>query len=617
MTTDYSENEKLFLGLDLSTQQLKIIVTDENLLPLKTYHVEFDAEFKDKYKVTKGVVNGDDGEVISPVAMWLDSLNYVFNSMKQDKFPFGKVVGISGSGQQHGSVYWSKQANELLSDLKPNEDLAEQLKDAFSWEYSPNWQDHSTLKEADAFHEAVGKENLAKITGSRAHLRFTGLQIRKFATRSHPEEYAETSRISLVSSFLTSVLIGQVAGLEESDACGMNLYDITKSEYNEELLALGAGVHPKIDGVEKSDPKYQEGIDDLREKLGDITPITYEASGDISKYFVDTYGFNKDVKVYSFTGDNLATILSLPLQPNDCLISLGTSTTVLIITENYQPSSQYHLFKHPTMPESYMGMLCYCNGSLAREKARDEVNKKHGVSDHKSWDKFDEILDNSKNFNHKLGIYFPLGEIIPQAPAQTVRAVLEDGKIVACDMDSHGFTVDDDANAIVESQTLSCRLRAGPMLSNSSDSSSDNESSESTKDLERIYSDLTKKFGDLYTDGKKQSFESLTARPNRCYYVGGASNNPSIIKKMGSIFGPVNGNYKVEIPNACALGGAYKASWSYACEQKGKMISYGEYINKLFDTNDELDQFKVDDRWVEYFEGVGMLAKMEETLLKH
>ena len=47
MTTDYSENDKLFLGLDLSTQQLKIIVTNEDLIPLKTYHVEFDAEFKE------------------------------------------------------------------------------------------------------------------------------------------------------------------------------------------------------------------------------------------------------------------------------------------------------------------------------------------------------------------------------------------------------------------------------------------------------------------------------------------------------------------------------------------------------------------------------------------
>ena len=42
-----------------------------------------------------------------------------------------KVVGISGSGQQHGSVYWSGEANELLNDLIPCKELSSQLQDAF------------------------------------------------------------------------------------------------------------------------------------------------------------------------------------------------------------------------------------------------------------------------------------------------------------------------------------------------------------------------------------------------------------------------------------------------------------------------------------------------------
>ncbi|CCG21822.1 Xks1 xylulokinase [Candida orthopsilosis Co 90-125] len=621
---DYSNSDHLFLGFDLSTQQLKIIVTNEHLDPLQTYNVEFDSQFKDKYGVHKGVITGDEGDIVSPVAMWLDAIDYLFTQMKNDGFPFKKVVGISGSGQQHGSVYWSQEANNLLKHLNPDSNLSEQLKKAFSWEMSPNWQDHSTLPEAKAFHDAVGKESLAKITGSRAHLRFTGLQIRKFITRSHGKEYESTSRISLVSSFVTSILLGQISELEQSDACGMNLYDINKSGYSDELLAVAAGVHTNIDGIARDDPKYQKSIDTLKEKLGPIQPITYKSSGSISNYFVEKYGFSKDCNIYSFTGDNLATILSLPLQPNDCLISLGTSTTVLLITENYQPSSQYHLFKHPTMPKHYMGMICYSNGALAREKARDEINKKHHVDDHKSWDKFDEILDNSNEFNGKLGIYFPIGEIVPQAPAQTIRAVLnkksdDEYEVVSCDLDSNSFDIDDDALAIVESQTLSCRLRAGPMLSKSGyikDDPKAKDNADASSKVNELYQQVTKRFGKLYTDGKEQNVNTLTARPNKCYYAGGASNNLSIIHKMGQIFGPINGNYKVEIPNACALGGAYKASWSYECEQKNEFIGYDEYIKKLFDTDTELGGFKVDDRWLEYFDGVGMLAKMEEKLLK-
>nr|ANG59284.1 D-xylulokinase [Spathaspora gorwiae] len=615
--TDYTDSDSLYLGFDLSTQQLKIIVTNDKLAALKSFNVEFDVAFKEKYGVHKGVLSNEGGEVVSPVGMWLDSMNNVFDQMKKDNFPFEKVVGISGSCQQHGSVFWSNEAQPLLKKLNKDEDLSSQLKDAFSWDKSPNWQDHSTNPEGEAFVKAIGREELAQITGSRDHLRFTGLQIRKFATRSHSEKYAQTSRISLVSSFVTSVLLGQIDGLEESDACGMNLYDLEKGEFNEELLALAAGVHPKVDNITKEDPKYQAAIEDIKSKLGEIKPINYTASGNISSYFIEKYGFTSQCKIYSFTGDNLATILSLPLQPNDCLLSLGTSTTVLLITKNYEPSSQYHLFKHPTMPNHYMGMICYCNGSLARERVRDEVNEKYQIEDKKSWNKFNEILDNTGKFDNKLGIFFPLGEIVPHAPAQTVRAVLENENIVECDLETHGFGVDHDVRAIVESQTLSCRLRAGPMLSKSAESSNVTPEPESSNvDLKKTYDDLINKYGELYTDGKKQTFASITARPNRCYYVGGTSNNMSIISKMGSILGPVNGNYKVEIPNACALGGAYKASWSHLCEEKGEWIDYDKYINKLFEVNNELDSFECEDKWVEYFDGVGLLAKMEETLLK-
>lgn len=606
----YEKSKDLFLGFDLSTQQLKIIATNENLEHLETFHVEFDDLYKEKYGIKKGVISNDEtGEIVSPVAMWLDALDTIFGKMKEKEFPFNKVRGISGSGQQHGSVYWSNNAPTLMQDLNTDSPLSEQLKDAFTFENSPNWQDHSTGEEIKTFEEAVGgSDQLADITGSRAHYRFTGLQIRKLAVRTNPSKYKETYRISLVSSFMASVLLGEITNIEQAEACGMNLYDIKKNDYDDELLSLAAGVHPTKDGATKEQTKA--GVSELKKKLGEIKPISYENSGDISPYFVNKYGFNSDVKIYSFTGDNLATIISLPLAPNDILTSLGTSTTVLLITENYIPSSQYHLFKHPTMPNNYMGMICYCNGSLAREKIRDSVNEKNGVKDSKSWDKFNELLDSSDTFNNELGIYFPLGEIVPNASAQYKRCKLDDqNKLITVD----SWDVEEDVSSIVESQTLSCRLRAGPMISSSG--SANSTPSPESSGSRKLYQDLHQRFGDLYTDGKKQTFESLTSRPHKVFFVGGASNNISIVKKMGSILGPTDGNYKVEIPNACALGGAYKASWSHHCESEEKWINYDTYINKYFNFK-ELDTIKVKDHWQDYFTGMGMLAKMEQEL-KH
>lgn len=594
----------LFLGFDLSTQQLKVIVTNEKLVHLNTYNVEFDKVYKEKYNIHKGVrVNEATGEIVSPVLMWLDALNYVFDAMKDDNFPFARVKGISGSGMQHGSIFWSHRAITLLSSLDPKQSLSAQLGDAFSLETSPNWQDHSTGKEIADFERAVGgPDALADRTGSRAHYRFTGLQIRKLH-RLNPDTYAATARISLVSSFAASILLGTITFIEEADACGMNIYNVQKGDYDDELVALAAGVHPTIDGALENDTKA--GVLALREKLGAIKPISYESDGAISPYFVERYGFSPDTQIYAFTGDNLATIISLPLAQNDILVSLGTSTTVLLITENYTPSSQYHLFKHPTMPKHYMGMICYCNGSLAREKVRNDINAKYGESDD-DWSKFNDILDALGSFDNKLGIYFPLGEIVPNASAQTKRFTLS-----VSDLKEVGsWDVDEDVSSIVESQTLSARLRAGPMLTSAGTPGS---TPVPESDLRAVYSELSDRFGELYTDGKKHTFESLTSRPHKVYYVGGASNNKSIIRKMGSILGASDGNYKVEIPNACALGGAYKASWSYECEKAGQLIEYSDYISTNFNDSDT-EKFAVPDHWRDYFTGVGMLAKMEETL---
>lgn len=603
-------SKELYFGFDLSTQQLKIIVTNESLEVIDVYFVSFDF-FKEKYKVKKGVVVDEEtGEVLSPVAMWLDAIDHVFTEMKNKNFPFEKVKGISGSAQQHGSVYWSEEASELLKDLDGSSDLSSQLADALTYPMSPNWQDHSTGEEIKLFEKVAGDaDKLATITGSRAHYRFTGLQIRKLAVRKSPELYKKTSRISLVSSFVTSVLIGKIANLEEADACGMNLYDLGCNDYNDELLGLAAGAHPSVDGVSKEE--NEKAVKELRTKLGEIKPISFDADGSISPHFVKKYGFSKDCKIYPFTGDNLATIISLPLNPNDILISLGTSTTVLLITKNYNPSSQYHLFKHPTIPDHYMGMICYCNGALAREKIRDAINEKYNIEDD-SWDKFNEILDNTKSFNNKLGIYFPLGEIVPNASAQFKRCLL-DGQKHIVDANENNWSVEDDVGSIIESQTLSCRLRTGPMLAHSGDSE-ESTPTPTENHLHQIYNDLHESFGDLYTDGKKHQFNTLTARPNNIFYVGGASHNQSITKKMGSILGAHNKNYRVEVTNACALGGAFKASWSHFCETNGS-VNFNDYINERFNFK-ELNEFSVDDAWENYFEGAGMLAKMEDNL-KH
>ena len=91
---------------------------------------------------------------------------------------------------------------------------------------SPIWMDSSTGAECREIAAAVGGDaTLAQHTGSRAFERFTGPQIRKFATHE-PAAYAATDRIHLVSSFLASLLAGRHAPIDPGDGSGMNLMDL-------------------------------------------------------------------------------------------------------------------------------------------------------------------------------------------------------------------------------------------------------------------------------------------------------------------------------------------------------------------------------------------------------
>jgi xylulokinase len=103
--------------------------------------------------------------------MWLEAVDIVLQRLKEKGTPFQRIKGISGAGQQHGSVYWSYSGEELLGSLNPEGTLVDQLaKEAFSHPFSPNWQDGSTQKECDEFDVEFGSmEKLAQVTGSKAH----------------------------------------------------------------------------------------------------------------------------------------------------------------------------------------------------------------------------------------------------------------------------------------------------------------------------------------------------------------------------------------------------------------------------------------------------------------
>ena len=160
----------LYLGLDLSTQQLKALVMTADLKVVHEVKVDFDIDTRG-FNVTKGVItNETEHEVYAPIAMWLQAVDGVLARLKDAGLDLARVKAISGAGQQHGSVYWSRQGEAALGSLDPEQTLEVQLADAFSHPFSPNWQDASTQRECDEFDRVLGGEvQLAEDTGSKSH----------------------------------------------------------------------------------------------------------------------------------------------------------------------------------------------------------------------------------------------------------------------------------------------------------------------------------------------------------------------------------------------------------------------------------------------------------------
>lgn len=159
-----------------------------------------------------------------------------------------------------------------------------QLLNAFALRDTPCWQDSSTLEQCEAIEEQIGGAfELAKITGSRAYCRYSASQILKIFKES-PLIYEQCERISLISSFAASLFLGDYAPIDFSDGSGMNLLDIKTKKWHEKLLSITADEH-------------------LEAKLGQPVDTT-EILGNISKFFVERYGFNEECKIVAFTGDN-------------------------------------------------------------------------------------------------------------------------------------------------------------------------------------------------------------------------------------------------------------------------------------------------------------------------
>ncbi|TFG04193.1 MAG: carbohydrate kinase [Promethearchaeota archaeon] len=409
-----------FLGLDCSTQGLTAIVLDKKSI-VYTTQIIFDIDLP-HYHTKNGVLISEDGRVVhSPPLMWIEALELIFQRIK-DKISIVNIKAISGSGQQHGTVYLNEEFAKRFNNLHQEQELVNQFKGCFSRKTSPIWMDSSTSQQCEEIRNSLGgMKQTINITGSNTFERFSGPQIRKFYQQD-PEKYKETAIIHLVSSFMASVLMGKNAPIDHGDGAGMNLMNIRTKKWDDRALKATAP--------------------NLKQKLPSLID-SQDIIGKISPYFVKKFDFHPDTILTPWSGDNPNSLVGVGLiDKGSVAISLGTSDTYFAYLKNLflDFNGEGHVFGAPT--GDYMSLICYKNGSLARERIKDSFSL--------DWDEFSDILSKTRPGNEgRIMLPYFLPEIVPLVLKPRVYRFGFNKTNVAANV-----------RAIIESQFLSMRLHS-------------------------------------------------------------------------------------------------------------------------------------------------------------
>ncbi|MBR6239824.1 MAG: FGGY family carbohydrate kinase [Lentisphaeria bacterium] len=402
-----------YLGLDSSTQGLKAEVIDTVAgKVVGSFAVNFKNDLPE-YQSPSGYLPNDD-ELVRQAdpRMWVAAMDMLFDRMKKADFPMEKIAGISGSGQQHGSVYLSAP----ITDWDPAKKLADQLPAILSRPVAPIWMDKSTGLECAWLTEKFGNR-MRTDSGSPAIERFTGPQIRKFAV-NEPEAWAKTKTVHLVSSFLCSVLCGRDCAIDYGDGAGMNLLNLHKLVWDPEFVAATAP--------------------DLMSKLPPVKP-SQTIAGKLSAYFTQ-YGLKAGIPVVVWSGDNPCSLIGVGGgSVGTAVISLGTSDTFFATMEEFvtDPDGCGHVFGNPA--GGFMSLICFTNGSFAREHLRDEL----GVD----WHFFDvtACAETKPGNGGRLMLPYYEAENTPAVPAGVVRnfdpATASKAEQIRCLLESQALTM--------------------------------------------------------------------------------------------------------------------------------------------------------------------------------
>lgn len=307
----------LYIGIDLGTSAVKLLLMDEKGQIHKIVSKEYPLYF--------------------PHSGWSeqnpeDWYEQTIDGMQEllEECDRTKVAGISFGGQMHGLVVLDGEDQVIRPAIL--------------------WNDGRTVKETGYLNETIGKKNLSRYTANIAFAGFTAPKL-LWMKENEPELFAKIKKIMLPKDYLAYRLSG-VHSTDYSDASGMLLLDVKNRCWSREMM--------DISGIS-------------RDQLPDLYE-SYEAVGTLKPELAEALGLSAEVKIAAGAGDNAAAAVGTgTVGDNRCNISLGTSGTIFISSENFgvDAHNALHSFAHADGHYHLMG--CMLSAASCNKWWMDEI----------------------------------------------------------------------------------------------------------------------------------------------------------------------------------------------------------------------------------------------------
>lgn len=293
----------LYIGIDLGTSAVKLLLMDEKGQILKIVSKEYPIAFP---RPGWSEQNPND---------WLGrSLEGIRELTAEcDR---AQVAGISFGGQMHGLV--ALDENDAV--IRP----------------AILWNDGRTGKETAYLNDVIGKEKLSAYTANIAFAGFTAPKI-LWMRENEPENFAKINKIMLPKDYLAYMLSGSFC-TDVSDASGMLLMDVKNRRWSEEMI----------------------GICGIKKEMLPTIYESYEVAGTLKPKIAAELGLGGGVKVIAGAGDNAAAAVGTGTVGNGmCNISLGTSGTIFVASDTFgvDRHNALHSFAHADGTYHLMGCM--------------------------------------------------------------------------------------------------------------------------------------------------------------------------------------------------------------------------------------------------------------------